>query len=80
MLYLSGDGSRPVSLQGYGNTNCRTVPYRESKGESPSVENWLRECWKECEAERVRWFLKDLLAYIQRHFDYRTPSDTEEGL
>ena len=79
MLYLSGNGSHPESLQGYGNTNYLTVPYRADGSESPSVENWIRRCQEVCEAERVRWFLKDLLEYIQRSFNCQTTSDTEEG-
>ena len=49
MLYLSGNGSCPLSLQGCGNTNCLTVPYRSHGDNSLSVENWIRQCWKECE-------------------------------
>ena len=81
VLYLSGNGENPKDFSLPKDPNdrarCVTVPYRA--GESPSVENWVRQCWRVCEAERVRWFLKDLLAYIQQ-FNYQTPSDTEEEL
>ena len=66
MLYLSGDGSDPQlpeSLMDFS----RTVPYRKI-GNGGSVEGWIEQCWRECEAERVRWFLQDLLEYIQRMF------------
>lgn len=72
ILYLSGDGSDPQTLPNDPELleYCRTVPYRKnSTGISGrSLENWIEQCWRECEAERVRWFLKDLLGYIQREF------------
>ena len=70
ILYLSGNGSDPQTLPddpqllGY----CRTVPYRKNSTGN-SLENWIEQCWRECEAEQVRWFLKNLLEYIQREFE-----------
>lgn len=82
VLYLSGNGKDPEAFSLPTDPNdrarCVTVPYRG--GESPSVENWIRQCWKECEAERVRWFLKDLLEYIQRSFRPLETPDNEEEL
>ena len=70
MLYWSGDGKPSATLPDdtEGQKYCRTVPYRKNGKESPSLENWVRRCWEQCEAEQVRWFLKDLLEYIQRSF------------
>lgn len=69
ILYLSGNGSDPQTLPDDPQLRecCRTVPYRKNRT-SGSLENWIEQCWRECEAERVRWFLKDLLEYIQRKF------------
>lgn len=74
MLYFSGDGKEPSenSLEGLDvqeRSLCQTVPYRRNKGECPSLEGWIQQCWEQCEAERVRWFLKDLLEYIERQFE-----------
>ncbi len=83
ILYLSGNGSDPETLPGDPRRSecCRTVPYRknskrgslensiEKNSNGCSLENWIEQCWRECEAERVRWFLKDLLEYIQRNFE-----------
>ena len=79
MLYLSGDGSEPTTRP-YGKAGncCPMVPYRGSDGKSPSVENWIQQCWRECEAERVRWFLKDLLEYIRQSFGLANTPITEE--
>ena len=72
MLYLSGDGRPPSPTSLPHNTpdgqRCVTVPYRKAGHEAPSLENWVHKCWGECEAERVRWFLRDLLEYIRRSF------------
>ena len=70
VLYLSGNGRDPedfsLPTDPVGRARCVTVPYRG--GESPSIEKWIQRCWRDCEAERVRWFLKDLLGYIRRSF------------
>ena len=79
VLYLSGDGSEPTTRpDGKAGNCCPTVPYRESDGKSSSIENWVQQCWRECEAERVRWFLKDLLEYIQQSFELANTPITEE--
>ncbi|MCY4586903.1 MAG: PD-(D/E)XK nuclease family protein [Bryobacterales bacterium] len=66
MLYWSGDASSPKTLPDDTDEkkHCLTVPYQETDNESPSLENWVRQCWEQCEADRVRWLLRDLLEYI----------------
>ena len=79
VLYLSGDGSEPTTIpDGKAGNCCPTAPYRESDDKSPSIENWIQQCWRECEAERVRWFLKDLLEYIRQSFELANIPSTEE--
>ena len=72
LLYLSGDGHPPPPTSLPDDTpdgqRCVTVPYRKASHEAPSIENWAHKCWGECEAERVRWFLRNLLEYIQASF------------
>lgn len=74
LLYFSGDGSEPHQ-EAYGEfynkrrSHCLTVPYRRNRKDYPSLENWIQQCREQCESERVRWFLKDLLEYIERQFD-----------
>ena len=43
------------------------MSYRNVSDELPSLEHWLQR-YEKCEAERVRWFLKDVLEYVQRSF------------
>ena len=71
LVYLSGDGSDSETLpdEDEERARCVTMGYRESASDVPSVEEWLRRCLQECEADRVRWFLTDLLEYVRRSFE-----------
>jgi PD-(D/E)XK nuclease superfamily len=33
------------------------------------LTKWLKDCLEVCEAEKVRWLLRDFLAYVQSNFD-----------
>lgn len=76
LVYLSGDGkqskTRPKELDKRG--RCPTLPYRGAERDSPSLENWVEKCRADCEAERVRWFLTDLLEYIRKWFEPAEPT------
>ena len=85
ILCFSGDGCKPSedALKGLDDQErslCLTVPYRGNNGDYLSLENWLQQCREQCEAERVRWFLKDLLEYIKSQFEIpaHTEPETEE--
>ena len=64
VVYLSGDGSESETITEDKRAYYRAVPYREADG-GPSVEGWIRRCVERCEADRVRWFLMDMLRYIE---------------
>lgn len=71
IVYMSGDGRNPTTaecLPSEQRERCFTMPYRTCGEKPPSVENWIRRCWEQCEAERVRWFLKDFLGYVEEGF------------
>lgn len=70
LVYLSGDGRDPDTLpdDNEERKRCVTMSYRRTVRGTPSAEEWIRRCLQECEAERVRWFLKDLLEYLRRSF------------
>ena len=84
ILYFSGDGKKPNEwreLEREDQDRCLTVPYRRGNDDSPSLEHWIERCREQCEAEVVRWFLKDLLKYIREQFEFRAHdvSDAEEN-
>ena len=70
ILYLSGDGSPAKTMPPDDRARYGVVPYRES-AKGPSVEHWVRSCMQRCEAEKVRWFLSDMLTYIRETFRVR---------
>ena len=78
LVYLSGDGKRPGTLPDVQEKQmrCPTLPYRGAERGSPSLENWVEKCRTECEAERVRWFLTDMLEYIRKWFEPAEPTGT----
>lgn len=87
LLYLSGDGSDPDPVSLWPETRkkyeCerrfRTVPYRTpSAVDTCLVESWLKQCLKDCEAERVRWFLKDCVDFIRQQFSVLETCDDGE--
>jgi hypothetical protein len=75
--YLSGTGSDPpdhsiepqmrMDLEAKG--RFRTIPFARLDYKSVvSIEDWLMRCTEVCKAERVRWFLRDLLDYVTSNF------------
>ena len=71
--------------------NCRfaIIPYDEGQEERSnafdayrvpySLADWLGECRKICEAERVRWFLHDAEMFCRRTFGDRTMTTDSES-
>ena len=74
VVYLSGDGSESATISEEKRAYYRAAPYRQT-GDGPSVEGWLRRCVERCEADRVRWFLTDMLRYIQEVFRIEEAED-----
>ena len=68
LIYLDGWGREATSI--------RPELKEELKKEGKFVElsyrrfliPWLKECFKECEAEKIRWFLKDFVSWIEKKF------------
>lgn len=67
VCYLSGGGEDSTTIDDGDKSRCLTMPYRKHD-KLPSVEEWIERCLLVCEAEPVRWFLKDLLKYVRYHF------------
>ena len=72
VLYLSGTGDDAKTIQ--DNDHYLTIPYGHTKN-GPSVAHWIAACHRRCEAEKVRWFLKDVLEYIARMFYSEQPEE-----
>lgn len=76
VVYMSGNGNESQTITEEKRAHYRTMSYRDSGG-GPSVEAWIRRCVERCEADRVRWFLMDMLRYIQDVFWVKEESDDE---
>ena len=80
MVYLSGDGTLPAEwpdLEPEERDRCRVVPYRSPNVDCPSVERWVDQCAAACEADQVRWFLRDLLAFLASEFKIADIGDAD---
>ncbi len=74
LVYLAGDGREPASISG--------TRANELKGQGKLITlsyavltEWLARCSRHCEADKVRWFLRDLAAFLAGEFGGRSESD-----
>lgn len=80
LLFISGDGRMPSEfsisekdrkkLEESGNLLCSSY--------HKFLILWLKECLKECEAEKVRWFLRDFITWIRKNFREEVSNGSEE--
>ena len=75
VLYLSGSGEDAETIEEDKRQHYLTIPYGYSNDNAPSVAHWIAECQSRCEADKVRWFLKDLQGYVKRMFYVASPSE-----
>ena len=76
VLYLSGSGEDAKTIEDDKGQHYLTIPYNGYRnGNGPSVVHWIAECWSRCEADQVRWFLKDLQEYVERMFYAESSSE-----
>ena len=68
LLFLSGSKREAVSLSG----DLKQKLQREGKFLETSygefLKPWLLRCAKECESDKVRWFLRDFASWIEKIF------------
>lgn len=79
MVYLSGTGEKPsanslsddeqIKYEKSGNYIC--IDYYSF------LSNWLRDCIKATEPDRVRWILKDFIKFIENKFKQQHVADEE---
>ncbi|WP_457642243.1 PDDEXK-like family protein [Persephonella sp.] len=72
LIYLHGFGEKPKSI------SEKTIKENSDKFLFTSYRKflipWLNDCYKECESQKVRFFLKDFKEWILKNF-----RDIEEG-
>jgi hypothetical protein len=68
LVYLPGDGSDPVSLGRTNLARLRSAGRFRSLSYPTDLCQWLKGCCKDCKAEKVRWFLRAFIDYVQGTF------------
>jgi len=78
LIYLNGWGRKAFSME----TKLKEKLKKEEKFVELSycrfLVPWLRECLKECEAEKVRWFLRDFINWVEKNFRKEVNDETPE--
>ncbi len=69
LVYLSGDGSEPLSLSGDDLSALRAAGQFKSLAYPTDLYRWLDRCCHDCKADKVRWFLLDFAAFVSRRFE-----------
>lgn len=68
IIYLSPNGTKPPSIE----ASHRALLLEEGKlilsAYRGRFRDWLEQCYQLCSAEKVRWFLFDLMLYAEQKF------------
>lgn len=66
IIYLNAKGEESETIGDDGKKYYLMIPYYAEGDKEFSLAHWIRECLHFCEADRVRWFLKDLGDILQK--------------
>lgn len=69
LIYLSGDGSQPESLQQNLKKKLEAQEQLVVLKYSTDLVSWLNACYRVCEAVKIRCFIRDLVRYIEENFE-----------
>lgn len=81
LVYLTGDGSPPESLDTELKKAMQADRRLVVQTYARHTLSWLETCYKECKAEKIRNFLQDFMEYIGNNFKdlYEDMEDGEDG-
>ena len=71
-----GDGEA-LAQDAPSGDGVRTADADAPAADGPSLADWFGKCLALCDAERLRWFLREGQLYCQQHFGESTMTDTE---
>ncbi len=77
LIYLSGDGSEPSSIEDVEKKDLQKQNKLKVLSYSENFRKWLESCYKECNSEKIRWFIKDFIEYIDNNFKYQPANEGE---
>lgn len=79
LIFLDGNGRNAYSIDGEKKEELKSKGRFLEVSYNNFLKPWLIRCYKECEAEKVRWFLKDFVSWIENKFrDEEVEEDGEE--
>jgi len=68
LIFLTNEGKMPESLDTKQREKLEKAGKFVILSYNKFLKNWLKNCVKLCEAEKVRIFLKDFIAWIEKYF------------
>lgn len=68
IVYLTLDGSKPTSIDSETAENLLQRKQLVLASYGSRFREWLERCYRSCDADKVRWFLLDFMAYAQQTF------------
>lgn len=68
LVYLSGSGHEPLSMSADRRERLKREGRLKVISYPVEFRKWLEACYKECRAEKVRWFLHDFIEYVEKGF------------
>lgn len=68
VVYLSGSGEPPTSIDNTEYELLRRTQQLVVVAYNPTLIEWITRCYQVCRAERVRWFLDDVMRYLSTQF------------
>lgn len=73
----SGMGGEALAEDTSGGDDAATVDADAPAADGPSLADWFATCLARCDAERLRWFLREGQLYCRQQFGDWTMTDTE---
>ena len=77
LVYLTPNGRRPTSLPRPTVEKLQEDATLYCWSYQKELRAWLEECRRNCEAEKIRDFLSDFIAYIESDLKRESESDEE---
>lgn len=69
LIYLSGYGKEPESIVPEVREKLKAQGKLKIVAYKPELTFWLEKCAKSCESEKMRWFLRDFIKYLDGRFN-----------
>jgi hypothetical protein len=67
LVFLTSDGRPPRSISDTLTTHLRSLHKLYLLNYNADIHDWLSECKRQCQADKIRYFLDDVICYIQTH-------------